>query len=85
MARLTRPDHLKVLIQYTVRGASAPVSQAVYSGPSKKHADQAYAVALELARKGILVNCTIRFFDGYRLRPDFERAASELREVTTCE
>ena len=60
----------KILVNYTKDGVS--VSRSLYSGPHKKHADKAYEEASVLIRHGIMVNCKLKFFDGYRLREDWE-------------
>lgn len=67
---------MKVLVDYKLNGIT--VSQSLYTGPHRKHADKAYNTALALARHGVLTNCTIRFFDGFRLRADFERSFIQL-------
>ena len=68
---------LKVLINYSRNGVS--VSQSLYTGPHKKHADKAYQTACTLARHGVLTDCTITYFDGFRLRQDWERTAESLK------
>ena len=67
---MNRPEPFKVLVNYSRRGAS--VSQILYQGPHRKHADNAYNAACTLGRHGVLKG-TVRFFDGYRLRSDFEQ------------
>lgn len=61
----------KVLINYQLNGVS--VSQSLYTGPHEKHADNAYQKACILGRHGVLVYCTITFWDGFRLRADKEQ------------
>jgi hypothetical protein len=58
----------RVLINYERNGVS--IAQSLYAGPQKKHADHAFAQACVLGRHGILTNCTVKFFDGFRLRED---------------
>lgn len=66
----------KVLVNYELNGVS--VSRSLYSGPYRSKADQAYRDATTLAQHGILVNCKIRFFDGYKLNQAFEKEAATL-------
>jgi hypothetical protein len=60
----------KVLINYQLNGVA--VAQSLYTGPHRKHADKAFATAGALSRHGILVNCTVSFFDGIRIRQDLK-------------
>lgn len=66
----------RVLISYDFKGVS--VSQSLYTGPHMKHAHKAYNTAHTLALHGCLVNCKIRFFDGYKLRSDWEQDSNTL-------
>ena len=61
---------LKVLIAYKLDGTA--VSQCLYAGPSKRHAAKAYTAAVALGQAGRLRDCKIRYFDGYKLRSDWE-------------
>ncbi len=64
-----KPDDYKVLINYDRGGVS--VARSLYTGPHEKHAHKAYREAVVLAGHGILVDCVITFFDGFRLRSDW--------------
>jgi hypothetical protein len=61
----------KVLVNYTYNGVA--ISQSLYSGPHKKHADNAFVKAGVLGNHGILSNCTVTFYDGYRMRLDLTK------------
>ena len=61
----------KVLVNYRRNGVS--VSRSIYTGPHKKHADKAYWEVCVLGLHGILTDCTVRFFDGFRLREDWDK------------
>jgi hypothetical protein len=65
----------KVLITYT-RPNGVIVSRSLYTGPHKKYADKAYLEACTLASHGILVDCMIEFFDGHKLRVDWNQDAN---------
>ena len=67
----------KVLVNYDLDGVS--VTQSVYTGPHRNHALKAYNSASALINHGILTDCTLRFFDGYRLRADWEKRAKDAR------
>ncbi len=67
----------KVLVNYTREGVS--ISQSLYTGPHKKHADKAFQTAATLIRHGVLTNCTLKFFDGFRLRGDWEMKSLEVQ------
>lgn len=58
----------KVLVNYNRNGVF--VSRSIYTGPHKKHADKAFFEACVLGLHGVMTDCTIRFFDGFRLRQD---------------
>lgn len=66
-----RPQDFKVLVNYLRNGVS--VSRALYSGPYRKHAEKAYHEASVLGLHGILTDCTLRFFDGFKLRLDWDK------------
>jgi hypothetical protein len=68
MANKTTSREYKVLVNYNLNGTS--VSQSIYTGPARKHADNAYLKASALGRHGVLTNCTLTFFDGFRIRPE---------------
>jgi len=70
-AKIKRPADFKVLVTYERDGER--VSRSLYSGPHEKHADKAYEEACILGKHGILKDCTIQFFNGYRLRHDYEK------------
>jgi hypothetical protein len=61
----------KVLVNYKHNHVS--VAQSLYTGPHRKHAENAFSVAGALGNHGILANCTVTFFDGFRIREDFTR------------
>jgi hypothetical protein len=67
-------------VNYRLEGVS--VAQSLYTGPHKVHADKAYATACVLGQHGILKNCRVTFFDGFRLRKDYERDFRDEKEVT---
>ena len=67
---MKRPE-LKVLVNYMRQGVS--ISQSLYTGPTKTHADRAYVTATILMRHGMLAG-TLQYFDGVRLRPDWEKS-----------
>jgi hypothetical protein len=48
------------------------VSQSVYTGPHRKHADKAYNSVCALVNHGILHDCVVRFFDGFRIREEYD-------------
>ena len=50
------------------------VARSLYTGPHQKHAEKAYNEACVLGVHGILKGCSVRFFDGYRLRADREKS-----------
>jgi hypothetical protein len=60
-----------VLVNY--RRNVVSVSRSIYIGPHKKHADKAYWEVCVLGLHGILTDCTVRFFDGFRLREEMEK------------
>lgn len=66
-----RPDAFKVLVNYQRNGVS--VSRSLYTGPHRKHAEKAYHEASVLGLHGILTDCTLRFFDGFKLRLDWDK------------
>ena len=76
MSQTKRPDSFKVLVNYKIDGVS--VSRSLYTGPHQKYADQAYEQACVLGRHGILTNCTVRFYDGFRLRLDKDKAFGDV-------
>lgn len=65
-----------VLVNYAIHGVS--VSQALYRGPHRKHADNAFLKAGVLGNHGILSNCTVTFFDGFRIRRDLTKTFGEI-------
>ena len=65
---MDRSREYKVLVNYNHKGTH--ITQSLYSGPHRKHADKALATAKTLGRHGILGNCTVTFFDGFRIRPE---------------
>jgi len=65
----------KVLVNYTRNGVS--IAQALYVGPHRKHADNAFIKAGALGIHGILRDCTVTFFDGFRIREDLTKTFGE--------
>lgn len=61
----------KVMVNYYRNGVS--VAQSLYTGPARKHADNAFNKACVLGEHGVLTGCTITFFDGFRLRNELSR------------
>ena len=61
----------RVLVNYKLDGVT--VWQSLYTGPHRKHADNAFLKAGVLGDHGILSNCTVTFFDGFRVREDWTK------------
>jgi hypothetical protein len=73
MARVEKGREYKVLVNYNMRTNGVHVARSLYTGPHEKHANKAWVEAKVLGEHGVLVGCTLTFFDGYRLRHELSR------------